>query len=319
LEPSSIRVLVVDDYEPWRHFVCWTLEIRPEWKVIAQASDGQEAIQKTAKLHPDLILLDLGLPNLNGIEVARQIRKLSPTSSILFLSEQRSVEIAEEALRIGAGGYVVKSDAASDLIPAVEAVLQGKSFVSSSLAGSNLLRAARYHKAGFYLDEHQFLDDLTLYIGTALKSGNSAFVVAAESHRDDLLPKLQAFGLDMDAVTDQGRYIALDASVVVSSFMLDGKPDREKFLKAFDDVIPTLERAAMGKQPRVAFFGEGTHLLWTQGNVEAAISVERFCNHLIKRYDMDILCPFLLEHVPGGMDDRTYRRICAEHSAVYSR
>jgi CheY-like chemotaxis protein len=296
-----------------------TLQIRPEWRIIAEASDGLQAVQKATELHPDLILLDLGLPNLNGIEAARKIHELSPTSRIVFVSDQRSTDITEEAFRTGAGGYVVKSDAARDLVPAVEAVLQGKQFVSGSLAGSVLLEVARHHKAGFYGDERQFLYDLTLFIGASLKCGNSAIVVATESHREHLLHELLKYGLEMDAVINEGRYIALDATTALSSFVFDGKPDRDKFLMGFDDIIMAAEKAARGKQPRVAVFGEGTHLLWAQGNDEAAIHTERFCNQLMRRHDIDILCSFFLEHVHDGMNDRTYEQICAEHSAFYSR
>jgi len=104
-------------------------------QIICEVSDGLEAVQKAEELQPDLVLLDIGLPNLNGIEAARRIRELSPKSRILFVSEDRSWDIAGEALRTGANGYVVKSDAASELLPAVEAVLQGKQFVSSGLIG----------------------------------------------------------------------------------------------------------------------------------------------------------------------------------------
>lgn len=137
LAKCSIRVFIADDYERWRSFVRLTLQIWPELQVIGEVSDGLEAIKKAQELQPDLILLDIGLPTLNGIEAARRIREVSPTSKILFVSENRSTDIAEEALSTGAGGYVVKSDAASDLLPAVNAVLHGKRFVSSSLAGHN--------------------------------------------------------------------------------------------------------------------------------------------------------------------------------------
>ena len=128
-----IRVFVVDDYEPFRRFVASTLEQQPELETIGEASDGLEAVQRAEELQPDLILLDIGLPTLNGIEAARRIRQFSPQCKILFLSENRSLDIIEEALQTGTGGYVVKSDAGSELLPAVEAVLQSKQFVSSSL------------------------------------------------------------------------------------------------------------------------------------------------------------------------------------------
>lgn len=135
----SIRVLVVDDYEPWRRFASTALLKQPELQVIGEVSDGLEAVHKAEEMQPDLILLDIGLPTLNGIEAAREIRKVSPGSKILFVSENRSVDIAEEALSTGAGGYIVKSDAAGELQPAVKAVLEGKRFVSTSLASHFLL------------------------------------------------------------------------------------------------------------------------------------------------------------------------------------
>ena len=131
---ASIRVLVVDDYEPWHRFVSNTLNQQPELAVIRYVYDGLAAVQQAEQLQPDLILLDIGLPTLNGIEAATRIRELSPSSKILFVSENRSVDIAEKALHTGAGGYVLKSDAASDLLAGIKAVLKGKRFVSASLA-----------------------------------------------------------------------------------------------------------------------------------------------------------------------------------------
>jgi DNA-binding NarL/FixJ family response regulator len=136
-----MRVLVIDDYEPWRRFTFSTLEKEPEVLVIGEVADGLEAVKQIQELQPELILLDISLPTLNGIEVARRIREVSPTSKILFVSENRSLDIAEEALSTGAGGYIVKSDAASELVPAVKAVLAGKRFISASLAGHFLVAA----------------------------------------------------------------------------------------------------------------------------------------------------------------------------------
>jgi DNA-binding NarL/FixJ family response regulator len=133
------RILSVDDFEPWCRFVGSALQKQPELQMIGEASDGLEAVQKAQELQPDLILLDIGLPSVNGIEAARRIHQVVPGSKILFVSENRSPEIAEEALSTGACGYVVKSDAARELLPAVRAVLEGKRFVSTSLAGHDLL------------------------------------------------------------------------------------------------------------------------------------------------------------------------------------
>ena len=136
---SRIRVLVVDDHEPWRRFASGTVLKQTELHVIGEVSDGLEAVQQAQELQPDLILLDIGLPTLNGIEAARRIQVVAPASKILFLSENRAPDIVEEALRTGAGGYVVKSEAASELLPAIKAVLEGKRFISASLAAHFLV------------------------------------------------------------------------------------------------------------------------------------------------------------------------------------
>jgi DNA-binding NarL/FixJ family response regulator len=128
-----IRVLVVDDFLPFRRFICSTLATKQDLQVVGEVSDGQEAVRKTEELKPDLILLDIGLPSLNGIEVARQIRKLSPNSKVIFLTQECSPDVIQEALNSGARGYVVKTRTGIDLLAAVEAVLDGKQFVSSVL------------------------------------------------------------------------------------------------------------------------------------------------------------------------------------------
>jgi DNA-binding NarL/FixJ family response regulator len=127
-----VRVLVVDNFEPFRRFVTSTLAGLRDLQVIGEVSDGLAAVQKAIELQPDLVLLDIGLPTLNGFEAARQIRKLVPESKIIFLSQESSDDMVQEALSIGAWGYVVKIHAGTELLTAVEAVISGKRFVSSA-------------------------------------------------------------------------------------------------------------------------------------------------------------------------------------------
>jgi len=104
----------------------------PDLQVVGEVSDGMDAVRKAAELQPDLILMDIGLPSLNGIEAARQIRKLDPEPKIIFLSQESSADVVQEALSLGAQGYVVKAMAAGKLLTAVEAVLQGETVVSGT-------------------------------------------------------------------------------------------------------------------------------------------------------------------------------------------
>jgi DNA-binding NarL/FixJ family response regulator len=135
---SSVRVLVVEDFEPFRRSVCCMLDKGPGLQIVGEVSDGLEAVNKAATLQPNLILLDIGMPTLNGIEAARRIRKLSPVSKILFVSQESSADVVQEAFRLGALGFVAKTDAGSQLLTAVNAVLRGETFASSSLAERNL-------------------------------------------------------------------------------------------------------------------------------------------------------------------------------------
>ena len=129
----AVRVLVVEDFEPFRRFVCSTLSQLPQIQIVAEASDGLKAVSDAKDLQPDLILLDIGLPTLNGIEAARQIRTHCPASRIIFVTQESAGQLVEEAFRIGAMAYVTKMHARKELLDAIDAVLEGRQFVSAGL------------------------------------------------------------------------------------------------------------------------------------------------------------------------------------------
>lgn len=131
---SLVRILVVDDFADWRRFVLSKLRENRSLQVIGVVSDGLEAVLKAQEMQPDLVLLDIGLPILDGIGAARQIRKVAPESKILFLTQELDPDVARAALSAGGHGYVVKLDANSELFAAVEAVMLGKQFVSARVA-----------------------------------------------------------------------------------------------------------------------------------------------------------------------------------------
>jgi DNA-binding NarL/FixJ family response regulator len=327
---------VVDDSEPFRRFARSTVGQRAEFQIVGESSDGLEAVRSAAEFRPDLILLDIGLPKLNGIEAARRIRELSPKSKILFFSENRSPEIVGEALSTGAGGYLLKSDAARELFAAMDAVLQDKPFRSSSLsshlAGEDPrkgptrrmgapIRERRNHIAGhhevvFYSEDKQLIGKLVEFVGAALRTGNAAVVVATSSHQKDLLQSLQVHGVDMAAAITQGRYLTADADEAMSHCMVDGVLDAAHFLDCFGKLIDKAADAVDGEHARVAAFGENGDLLLKHGNPEAVIQDEKLGQQLCQTYPVDILCGYLLddsETITGGL----MHQICAEHSAVH--
>jgi CheY-like chemotaxis protein len=313
-------------------------------QVIGEASDGVEAVQKAQQLQPDLILLDIGLPLLSGIEAARRIRMISPKSKILFVSENLSWDIAEAALAAGGLGYVVKSNAARELLPAVAAVLRGEQFLGTSLGGRGVnnqknepagenshprivvehrerrdVYLPRHHEVGFYSDDASLVDDAAEFLGAALRAGNVAILIATPSHREGILHKLQASGLNMGAAVERHRYIPRDAAETLSEFGVDGTPDSVQFMKVAGDLILTAAKTATGGHCRVAIFGEGINLLWAQGDAEAVLQVEDLSCQLTAQYDVDIRCGYSRNSTQGGMDKQLYQQICARHSAVYSR
>ena len=123
----------MEDFGPFRALITSLVRGVRHLQVVCEATEGLEAVEKAQELRPDLILLDIGLPGLNGIESARLIRKSLAESKIIFVSQETSASIVQEALSLGACGYVVKPQVETDLIAAIEAVLQGRTFVSAGL------------------------------------------------------------------------------------------------------------------------------------------------------------------------------------------
>jgi DNA-binding NarL/FixJ family response regulator len=306
---QSFTILIVDDFEPFRRLVCSILSGRPGCQVIDQASDGLQAVQKAEEHQPDLILLDIGLPILNGLTVARRVRKLAPASKILFLTQESSPDVIREGFSLGARGYVHKPHAHSDLLPAIEAVLQGKPFVTGELEFDEDTDAQipSRHEVFFCSDDASLLRRFTGFIADALNGGNAAIVWATESQRHSLLERLDSEGVDTGSAIQRGTYLALDA---------DEPPDGTRML----EVVKGLLRAAAkaGKErPRVAVCGIRAGRLWAEGKTDEAIRLEQLCNEVAKNQQIDILCAYPL---PNDLqDDHTLNSIRAEHSAVSFR
>ena len=327
MQTSTIRVLVVEDFEPFQQFICETVKKNPELQVICKASDGLEAVQQAQRLRPDLILIDVGLPKLNGIEAARQIREIVPSSKILFLSQNSDTDVVQRALEVGGNGYVLKTMASTDLLRAVEAVLRGERFLSSGLAdfedpGKPAARhmqlpphtkkdASYNHQLEFHTEEDSLLDGFVCFIQTAITAGRAAIAIVTESHRQKLLQRLMTDAV-LDLARIEGRYISLDAEETLSAFMVDDLPDKPKFLKLVGELIAA-GQAATGDSAPVAACGECASILWAQGKLDAAIQLEQFCNEIARSRKIDILCGYLLKDSLDEERNEICQRLGAEH------
>jgi len=275
LEAPKIRLLVVDDYLPWWGFIRSVLQGRPELQIVLEVADGLAAVQKAQELQPDLVVLDIGLPQLSGIEAARQIRERSPKSKILFLSQESFPDVVEVALNAGAQGYVVKSHAAGELLPAVDAVLRGRQFISASLTRDDLsnLRSnhaadhprvrkvnaslqpqnggvRRHHQVELYPDDAALVDGFAHFVEVALKIGDAVVMITTESHRANIIQRLGADGVDLALKREQ--IIFLNVADSLSTFTVDASGDSVQCAKGVPYPFVEAVNAATGKQLHVA-------------------------------------------------------------------
>jgi len=298
-----------------------SLQKWPEFEIVGEASDGREAVQKSQELEPDLILLDIGLPTINGIEAARQIRQQSSTARILFCSENLSLDVAEEALRVGAGGYLVKSDTGSDLLSAAISTIQGKRFVSRTLAGRAFAETSdsdRGHVVQFYTDDTVLLDELAALFRRSLGEGQSVAAIMTGSHRWGLERRLLAQGINLSEATKDGRLCMLEADLALSEFMEATGPSRQRFLLQFGNILRRLQAAAVAKRGGVVVFGEMVAVLWAQQKYEAALRLEKLWNDLSTTSSFHLHCAYPANVFQEGLSVVPYAEICAQHSHVVS-
>ena len=312
------RILVFDDYQPFRRYLCLALQKRADFQVIGEASDGLEAAQKAQDLQPGLILLDVSLPRLNGLEAAARIRRVAPLAKILFVSQEFSFEMVEVALRLGAMGYVHKLRAGSDLLPGTEAILRGKYFVSGIMkggpGGAGVDRPAVRHEVQFCSDDETFLESSTDFIAASLKGGKAAIVIANESHRVGVLKALNGRSLDVEEAIKRRLLTPLDDAKALSAIMVNDMPDPARFFDAGDGLIEVAAEAATRNEfPRVAVCRECPTVLLA-GEMPAVLQLEQLWNIKARTSTLDILCVYPSADFENHKG--IFQSICAEHSSI---
>ena len=318
-----IRILVVDDFDPWRRFVSSTFQQRKDLQILLEVSDGPEAIYGSEDLRPDLVVLDIGLPTLDGIKVAQRIREVSPASKILFLSEEHSPDVAEAALQAGGAGYVVKSDAGRELLAAVKAVSEGKRYISTRLVGqffpttpNDASEDFSRHELQIYPNDASFLDGFAKFIASGLNAGDAVVVVATETHRQGLSQKLQTRGFDLDALIRSSGYISTDVYKTLSTFMRYDQPDPARLEDVLSRLVETASKARTGATRRVNACGECAPLLWTQGKLDVALRVEELWDEASLKHGLNTLCGYLSGTLEGEKGHQKFQEISSIHSAV---
>lgn len=205
---SAFRILIADDHEIVRRGIRVLVEGHVDWEVCGEAIDGREAVAKAVELRPDIVLLDVSMPNLNGLDAARQILGANPRTRVLILTMHESEQIVREVLEVGARGFLLKTDAARDLVAAIEALQRRTTFFTSSVA-EIVLNGYLNRRT----DDRPIKDRLTARereVVQLLAEGKTSKEVAvalnlsvktAETHRTNVMRKL-----DLHSVADLVRY-----------------------------------------------------------------------------------------------------------------
>jgi DNA-binding NarL/FixJ family response regulator len=195
----ALRILLADDHEVVRRGVSYLLRAHEGWVICGEAVDGRDAVEKAALLKPDVVILDVGMPHLNGLDAARGILRSDPESRILILTIDESEQIIWEVLRAGARGFLLKSDAARDLVAAVEALENHRTFFTSKAAELVLKGYLRSHDSAFDSGPRDQLTSRERQVVGLLADGKTTKQVAAllginvrtaETHRTNIMRKL---------------------------------------------------------------------------------------------------------------------------------
>jgi DNA-binding NarL/FixJ family response regulator len=310
------RVLVVEDYEPFRRIVCQLLQERPDVSIVGEAADGLDAIRQAEALRPDVVVLDIGLPMLSGIEVARRIRAVLPDTKLMFVTIESSLEVVKQAFRTGAHGYVYKPRAQRDVLPVLDAIIRGGRFVSGGLErialGDSL--ASHRHQVLFCSSDEVLVGAFTRFIAGVLHAGNAVIVLVTETHERSLQRSLEASNVDVALAIRQERFVSVNISELLAKVMVRNRPDPTQFLNVTGNLVAAAARRATDRNARVMAVGECASTLWADGHVEAAIQLEHLWDETAKSRQMEILCAYPMSARERNLE--AVRRICGEHTAV---
>ncbi|HEX3738089.1 MAG TPA: response regulator [Terriglobales bacterium] len=342
---SSVEILIADDREPFRRMVRSLVESQPDYHICGEAGDGVEAIERVRQLRPDIVLMDINMPRMNGLEATRVIRSEAPECNVIIVTQNDVTVAREQARSANAKGFVTKSDLARDLLPTIEkfrsakpeaheaniahkaessngrvavennsSLHQTKSAADHAEPWCGLLNsaAARDHIVQLYQDQ-QFLNRAVCrFAAAAITNGEGVILVPTVAHWDAFRPRLEREGVDVKAAEKRGQLTVVDADNLLPTFMRDGMPDSPVFLGLAQNVIS--HARGNGRYPKVRWWGEMVNLLWERGDVAASMQLEDQFDQLAHEQDIAIFCSFLMDNFDGDVHARMLPRLSENHS-----
>jgi CheY-like chemotaxis protein len=319
---SSVEVLIVDDQPRFRRMVRSLIESQPEYRVCGEAGDGIDAVEKVRQLHPDLVLMDINMPRMDGLEATRIIRRESPDCNVVIVTQNDASVAREQARIVDANGFVTKSDLIRDLLSEIGRVVMenNSSLDETKNAAANgepwcgLLTGAapRDHIVQLYQDQ-QFLNRAVCrFAAAAIANGEGVILVPTIAHWDAFRPRLESEGVDVKAAEKRGQLTIVDADNLLPTFMVDGMPDSPVFLGLAANVVS--QARGDGRYPKVRWWGEMVNILWERGDVAASMNLEDLFDQLAHAQDISIFCSFSMDNFNGDVHARMLPRLSENHS-----
>ena len=305
-------MLLVDDHV--RILESVAKELAVDFEVVAMVTDGQQALAAADRLAPDLIVLDVAMPGLDGFQTLRQLKRNGTRAKIVMLTMYESDEYVAKAIDCEAHGYVLKTRIRQDLVCALKHAVADQ-FLMTQI--SPLAAADRGgHAVLFYSHEPAFYDEAARYLATALARGDSIALTLTEPDRKGIGRRLSDEGWDLNELERQRRYLEFDSEEALAQVMRRGSVDEDHLAEMIDSMERARLASSLGPQSRLTFCGAVAPLLCRDGKPELAIQVERAWDALTGTLPFLSVCAYPLEYLTANTPPEFFAHICAEHSVV---
>ena len=312
--PARPRVLLADDYLPFLESISRLLA--DAFDVVAIAGNGHQALDLARRLRPAVVVLDIAMPDLDGFQTVKQLRRDGPETRVVFLTMHRDDELVAAAIHAGAHGYVVKSRAHLDLISAIDHALARRLFVPSLTSLTTV--AGGRHAVQFHANDSHFLDDVSRFVGTTLRSGGQIVLVTSEATRIGVEQRLQARQMNLAMLAERGQYVAQDSAHALLHVMNDGRPDKGRLAEMIEGLDGLRLAFQKGPRSRLTIFGDMSAVLCRDGNFEAALELERIWNELTRALPFFTVCSYPIDCFEHSEARKQLPCVCDEHCAVTS-
>jgi DNA-binding NarL/FixJ family response regulator len=286
---AALRFLIADDHAAVRRSVRSLLESHPRWTVCCEATNGREAVEQVTQFAPDVVLLDMTMPELDGFEATRQILKNSPGANVFILTMHQSEEFAEEVRRTGARGMILKSNAEEALAEAIDSIRGGTIHLAGSVVGRFRHIGAFFHSKD---EQHRVLDP---FFAEGLRQGDKEVHVIEPPSRDLHVSRLQDAGVDINQATESGQIELIPWEAM---YLIDGHFDQDAMAKRIQQALGAASEQGYARTRLVG------HMEWAledRPGVRDLAEYEARLNHVLPNFEDVIVCAYDLTRFSSGV------------------